>query len=99
MRFLKNINVYFYFFIFSIVIVAAATLNNPYFFTEDDSQNEYLGFMRQYGESWRNWEIPFIAKNILVGSNAMVELQRAIFAPHNIVASLITWRVRKTSWL
>ncbi|OUI87758.1 glycosyltransferase family protein [Acetobacter tropicalis] len=90
MRFLKNINVYFYFFIFSIVIVAAATLNNPYFFTEDDSQNEYLGFMRQYGESWRNWEIPFIAKNILVGSNAMVELQRAIFAPHNIVASLIT---------
>lgn len=90
MGFFRKINIYVYFLIFSITIVTVATLRNPFFFTEDDSQNEYLGFMKQYGESWLTGEIPFITKNILVGSNAMVELQRGIFAPHNILASIFT---------
>ena len=73
----------------SVFVVALCEIRFKSFFTLDDSYNEYLGFMRQYGQSWLSGEIPFITKNIMIGGNAMVELQRAIFAPQNILASLI----------
>lgn len=85
----KNIKIFFYFFIFSLLIITVCIWRNHNFFFFDDSQNEYLGFMHQYGLSWRSGEIPFITKNIMIGSNAMIELQRAIFAPHNIIASIL----------
>lgn len=81
----------FYALFVSCFIVAICEIRFPSFFTIDDSQNEYLGFLRQYGEAWLSGEIPFITKNIFIGDNAMVELQRGIFAPENILASLLTY--------
>lgn len=74
----------------SCFVVGVCEVRFPSFFTIDDSQNEYLGFLRQYGQAWLSGEIPFITKNIFIGDNAMVELQRGIFAPQNILASLLT---------
>ncbi|MDI2091105.1 hypothetical protein [Commensalibacter oyaizuii] len=89
MSFTKNMKLFFGFMLFSLLIIVICTLRNHYFFTLDDAENEYLGFMHQYGQSWKNGEIPFITKDLLVGGNAMVELQRAIFAPHNIIGSIL----------
>ncbi|MGD7070693.1 hypothetical protein [Acetobacter sp. AAB5] len=80
----------FYALLVSCFVVGICEVRFPSFFTIDDSQNEYLGFLRQYGQTWLSGEIPFITKNIFIGDNAMVELQRGIFAPQNILASLVT---------
>ena len=80
-------------FLFSIfytilVIAICIAFSSSKFFFIDDSINEYIGFYKQYGKIWSEGHIPFIVDSMFVGGNSMIELQRGIFLPQSIIASL-----------
>lgn len=74
--------------IYTITIITICIVFNSKFFNTDDSLNEYIGFYKQYGRIWAEGHIPFIVDTLLLGGNGMIELQRGIFLPQAIIASL-----------
>lgn len=74
--------------IYTITIITICILFNSKFFNTDDSLNEYIGFYKQYGKIWAEGHVPFIVDTLLLGGNGMIELQRGIFLPQAIIASL-----------
>lgn len=74
--------------IYTIAIITICILFNSKFFNTDDSLNEYIGFYKQYGRIWAEGHIPFIVDTLLLGGNGIIELQRGIFLPQTIIASL-----------
>lgn len=66
----------------------------PSFFHIDDANNSYLPNLMQQGRSWLNGEVPIIINKTLIGDNMLVDIDRAIFLPTNIVASIFTALVK-----
>ena len=66
----------------------------PSFFHIDDANNSYLPNLMQQGLSWMNGEVPIIINKTLIGDNMLVDIDRAIFLPTNIVVSIFTALVR-----
>lgn len=80
--------------IIALFIVLICTLSDKNFFFYDDAQTEALPYLRQSGKIWLKGEIPFIIKSTFIGQNLMIDLNRPIFLPQNIIMSIISVKVQ-----
>ena len=79
--------------IITIFILIICNFSNKSFFFFDDAQNDYIGYFREIGRTWLKGDIPFIIKNTFIGNNQMIELNKAIFLPQNIIISILSVKV------
>ena len=105
---LKNININFKFdkkwihnnslnLLYSIVIalfiVIICNLSNRNFFFYDDAQHNYLPYLKSAGKLWLNGEFPFIIKDTFISQNQVVDIDKAIFLPQNIIFSILAVKI------
>ena len=79
--------------IIALFIVLVCTLSDKSFFFYDDAQNSYLPYYRAVGRMWLNKEIPLIIKNTFIGQNMMIDIDRGIFLPQNIILSILSVKI------
>ncbi|WP_386697854.1 hypothetical protein [Lonepinella sp. MS14436] len=77
-------------FTLSVILICCSFFND--FFSIDDTLNDLLGFYKQFGKIWLSGHIPFITSDLMVGGNAMIELERGIFLPTTIITSIIAYK-------
>jgi|GEM_PF-94125 len=80
--------------IIALFIVVVCTFSNKSFFFFDDAQTELLPYLRQSGKAWLKGEIPFIIKKTFIGQNLMIDLNRPIFLPQNMIMSIIAAKIQ-----
>lgn len=73
----------------TVLLVITCLCFYGYFFSIDDVMQEFSGFYKQYGKLWLNGELPLIVPDMVVGQNSVIEMQRAIFTPQAIIASIL----------
>lgn len=86
----KNFLNVLYAILISSIIVFFCNFSSSTFFFFDDAQNEFLPYLKETGKIWLRGEIPFIIKNAIIGQNQLVEVQRAVFLPQNILISMLS---------
>lgn len=79
--------------VIAILIIFICTRFNKYFFFFDDSQNLILPYLKQSGELWLKGEIPFLLDKTFLGQNNILEVDRGIFLPQNILLSILAAKV------
>lgn len=76
--------------LYAITVITICCLFQNDFFCVDDAEFEMLGFFRQMGHIWSQGKIPLIVDSMYFGGNEVIDLDRGIFLPQNILVSLIT---------
>ena len=77
----------------ALFIIYICTRFNKRFFFFDDVQNLILPYLKQSGELWLKGEIPFLLNKELLGQNNILEVDRGIFLPQNILLSIIAAKI------
>lgn len=77
----------------ALIIIFICTLFDKSFFFYDDAQISYLPYLRSVGRIWLKREIPFIIKNTFIGQNMMIDIDRGLFLPQNIIMSMLSVKI------
>ena len=78
--------------LYSILVIYICTCFEPQFFIIDDAINEMLGSFTQYGKRWSSGLVPLIVESMYLGGNSVIELDRGLFLPQNIIASILAYK-------
>lgn len=78
--------------LYSILVIYICTCFEPQFFIIDDAINEMLGSFTQYGKRWSSGLVPLIVESMYLGGNSVIELDRGLFLPQNIIASILVYK-------
>ena len=89
----KNSLDFIYSMLLALFIIYICTRFDRHFFFFDDAQNLILPYLKQSGELWLKGEIPFLLNKEILGQNNILEVDRGIFLPQNILLSIIASKV------
>ena len=77
----------------ALFIIIICNLSDRNFFFYDDAQHNYLPYLKKAGELWLNGEIPFIIKDTFISQNQIIDIDKAIFLPQNIIFSILAVKI------
>lgn len=94
----KNFINLLYAMLLALVIIFICIISDKNFFFYDDFQNQIMPYWRDMGNSWLRGEIPFLTKT-LIGQNNVLEVDRGVFLPQNILMSILTTKIHSLNLL